>query len=302
MKKILFLTISVALLYTSCKKMAVDTPNLNITLDKLTYKLGDTVTFNLSGNADYVNFYSGEAGKNYDNKDAYTSSVSGNPEFQFTSSVQSGNAATKGLSILVSNDFNGTYDQTNVRSATWTDVTNRVTLATSATTVSSGIANLNDLKAEGKPLFVAFRYLSVTSATAIQWQWTISAFQFRTKFTNGTVYTNAPDNATAGFGSLEFAGDSARWVSSATLTHVGLKAGYPADEDWAISRAFSLNSINSDASGVIPVKNISGAPLASQYAYKYAAAGTYKAVFVIRNATKSDSEEKIVTFNITITP
>ena len=292
--------IAPAILYMSCKKLSADKPGLEITLNQTTYKLGDTVKFNFSGNADYVNFYSGEFGKSYDNKDTYTSNVSGNPEFQFTSSVQGGTAPTKGLSVVISNDFNGIYDQTNIRNATWTDVTSRVTLATSATSVSSGIANLNDLKAEGKPLYVAFKYISSSPATTNQWLWTISSFQFRTKFTNGAVYTNAPDNATAGFGTIEFAGDSAKWVSGATLTHVGLKAGYPADEDWAISRPFSLNSVNADVATVI--KNISGAPVASPYLYKYATAGTYKAVFVIRNATIKDTQEKIVTFNITITP
>jgi hypothetical protein len=83
---------------------------------------------------------------------------------------------------------------------------------------------------------------------------------------------------------------------------VKLKAGFPADEDWGISKPFNLNSVNADVSGVIAVKNISGVPLPKQYLYKYAAAGTYKAAFVIRNGNIKGTDEKVISFDITITP
>lgn len=300
-RTILFLS-AICLLALACKKLDADQPEFDVTVDQLTFKLTDTVKFNLSGNADYVQFYSGEAGKNYDLKDTYSTTVTGNPEFQFNSAVQGGNAISKGLTVLISNDFNGIYDQQNVRNAVWTDITNRVTLATTATSVSSGVVNVNDLKSEGKPLYLAFKYSSLNPITSNQWQWTISGFQFRTKHPNGVVYTNAADNAGAAFGPIEFAGDSARWVSGTSLTHVGLKSGFPADEDWAISRSFSLNKTNSDANGVAVVKNLSSVPLPPQYLYKYSGPGTYKAVFVVKNATRKSNKEKLVKFDITITP
>src|SRR5205823_8898601 len=70
---------------------------------------------------------------------------------------------------------------------------------------------------------------------------------------------------------------SATWVAGTTLTHVGLNANYPVDDDWAISKAFDLNKANSDASGVIVIKNfaLTGA-VPSQFTWKYATAGTYR--------------------------
>jgi len=302
MKKIYYIILAVAAFAASCKKMDTDNVAVNITLPKTTYKVGDTVKFSMSGNADYIDFYSGEPGHNYDLKDVYTSQVSGNPEFQFASTVQSGNATTKGLYILASNNFNGIYDKTNIAQATWTDITNRATLATSTTSVSSGIINVNDLKVDGKPLYIAFRYVSVNPAISNQWLWTISTFQFRTKFANNVTYTNAADNVSAGFGSIEFAGDSAHWSAGTSLVHAGLKAGYPADDDWAITRPFYLNSINSDAAGVVVVKNITSVPLAPVFNYQFVAPGTYNVVFVARNANINSSKQKIFTFTITVAP
>jgi hypothetical protein len=304
MKIILFAALGISILSTACKKLDVEAPDLQVTLQTNTLKVGDTAKFDLSGYADYINFYSGEPGKNYDRKDSFTM-AGGNPEFQFSSAVSApGTGITTGnnLSVLVSTDFNGKYDAASVSSATWTNVTSRTALATTTTTVASPIANLNDLKVEGKPMYVAFRYQSATP-TLKQRQWTISSFQFRTKFPNGTTYTHASDNTTAAFGSVNVVGDSATWVAGTTLTHVGLNANYPADDDWAITKAFDLSKANSDASGVTVIKNfaLTGA-VPSQFTWKYAIAGTYKAVFVFRNATKETNKEVIKDFTITVNP
>lgn len=304
MKKIIFALITIGVLTAACKKMQVDSPGLAVTVENLTLKAGDTAKFHLSGYADFVNFYSGEPGRSYDRKDSF-SMTGGNPEFQFSSAVSApGTGVTTGnnLSVLVSTNFNGIYDAASVRSATWTDVTSRATLATTTTTVASPIANLNDLKVEGKPMYVAFKYISATPSLK-QRQWTISAFQFRTKFPNTTVYTHAASNTDAVFKAIDIAGDSATWVGGTTLTHVGLNAAYPADEDWAISKAFDLNKSNSDASGVSIIKNYTlTGNIPATFNSKYTTAGIYKAVFVIRNATINVIKETIQEFTITITP
>ena len=158
MKNLFFLLLSVSLLSTACKKMQVDAPDLEITLDNATLRLVDTANFNLSGYADYVNFYSGEVGRNYDRIDSFNRS-GGNPEFNFSSAVTLGLATTSNLSVLVSTDFIGKYDAASVIAATWTNVTTRVILGTSTTALASGIANLNDLKVEGKPMYLSLIHI-----------------------------------------------------------------------------------------------------------------------------------------------
>jgi hypothetical protein len=310
MKNILFALLGLSMLITACNKMQVDAPGLQITPQSTTLKAGDTAVFNFTGYADYISFYSGEPGRNYDKKDSFTK-AGANPEFQFSSAVSApGTGITTGnnLSILVSTDFNGVYDTTNVRKATWTDITSRATLATTTTTVASPVINLNDLKVEGKQMYVAYKYIT-SNPTLKQRQWTISNFIFRSRFPDGSVYTHATSNSDAVFTPVNLAGDSATWSAGTTLVHTGLNANYPVDEDWAISKAFDLSKAtsldatkgSSDALGVVTVKNLGlTGTVPANFKWKYATAGNYKAVFVIRNATSSDMKQVVQTFNITV--
>lgn len=300
------------MLATACKKMQVDAPDLEITPVSTSLKAGDTATFNFSGYADYITFYSGEPGRNYDKKDSFNK-AGGNPEFQFSSAVSApGTGITTGnhLSVLVSTDFNGIYDAANVGKATWTEITNRVTLATTTTTVNSPVVNLNSYKVDGKPMYIAYKYVS-SNPTLRQRQWTISNFAFRTKFPDGSQYNHASSNADAVFTPVNVAGDSANWVAGTTLVHAGLNANYPVDEDWAISKAFDLSRAtsldptrgSSDALGVVTVKNLAlTGTVPPNFRWRYTTAGTYDAVFVVRNATVEDTKEVVKRFTITVRP
>jgi Domain of unknown function (DUF5017) len=312
MKKIFFAILGLSMLTTACKKMQVDAPDLQITPQSTTLKAGDTAVFNFTGYADYISFYSGEPGRNYDKKDSFTK-AGANPEFQFSSAVSAaGTGITTGnnLSILLSTDFNGIYDATNVKQATWTDISSRVTLATTTTTVNSPVANLNDLKVEGKPMYIAYRYVT-SNPTLKQRQWTISNFVFRTKFPDGSQYNHATSNADAVFTPVNVAGDSATWVAGTTLVHAGLNANYPSDEDWAVSKPFDLSRAtsldatrgSSDALGVVTVKNLAlTGTVPANFKWKYATAGTCNAVFVMHNATANDTKEVVQRFTITVNP
>ncbi|MBC8085371.1 MAG: DUF5017 domain-containing protein [Hymenobacter sp.] len=169
------------------------------------------------------------------------------------------------------------------------------------------MVNLNDLKVEGKPLYVAFRYVSVTPATMKQRQWNINAFQFRTRFPDGAVYTNAAANADVGFGVVDLAGGNladgtpSTWTSGTSLQHGGAEIGNAADDDWAVSKPFDLTQRNSDASGGIPLKTVIDVPLTS-YQYTYAQPGTYKAVFLAQNANSETVKESIKEVQITVVP
>jgi hypothetical protein len=262
---------------------------------------GTALTFNISGTADDIVFFSGELGKTYALKDVTQEPTSGNPEFEFLSNLQFGTVGLNNLSVLISNDFTGKYDTTSIKAATWTNITSRAILGTSATNVTSGVINLNDLKADGKPLYVAFRYLSDRASTLKQRQWTISNFQFRTKFADGKVYTGAASNADAGFGPIEFKGDSARWVAGTSLAHVGLALGYPSDDDWAISKPFDLSTIVPDRKGSINIKAAYQAAITS-YNFTYNTPGTYTATFVATNQNIDAQRQTVKQIVITVTP
>src|SRR5690606_24103019 len=65
------------------------------------------------------------------------------------------------FAILVSTDFNNTYSYDNLINATWHDITDKFTLGTAGTFVTSGNYEISELYEIGKPLFFAFRYRSL---------------------------------------------------------------------------------------------------------------------------------------------
>ena len=64
-----FCILLVVILSVSCKKEVANEVDFDVTTASKTYKLPDSIVFNITGNPDVISFYSGEAGHSYDNKD-----------------------------------------------------------------------------------------------------------------------------------------------------------------------------------------------------------------------------------------
>ncbi|RKR84591.1 hypothetical protein BDD43_4837 [Mucilaginibacter gracilis] len=111
----------------------------------------------------------------------------------------------------------------------------------------------------------------------------------------------ASSNTDVGFGAIGFKGDSAKWVASTSLTHVGLAAGYPGDDDWAVSKPFDLRTVMPDNKGAVNIKAIYQSALTT-YTYNYALAGTYKATFVATNQKLGDQKQTVKQIEITVIP
>lgn len=299
MKTLFFLTLLGAVAAISaCNKVAVVTPDFDVTTAKTSYKVGDTVKFNFSGNTDNITFYSGEVGKNYDNK-SRTSITGSIPTLSFSSSLQTGNQANN-LTVLVSTDFNGQFDAAGIKAATWTDITSKAKLATSSTVVASGAIDLSSIKGTSQNAYVAFKYTSASNtATSISRGWTISVFQFKNVFPDGSQYIVSNDFGTGGFSGVSILNDALKWtVGTTTMVFPAGKVG-SVDEDWAISRPFQFDQAAHDVG--VPLKNISSS-MPNLYSYTYTKAGTYKAVFVASNRVVGKSQESVKTINITVTP
>jgi hypothetical protein len=298
MKALLFLTLLCAVIISACNKVAVVTPTFDVSAPKTIYKVGDTVKFNFTGSADNITFYSGEIGKNYYNKDRL--SIPGSiPTLSFSTSLQTGNQ-TNNLAVLVSTDFNGQFDAADIKAATWTDITAQAKLATSATVLASGAIDLSSFKTAGQNAYVAFKYTSLTNTTtSISRGWTISVFSYKNVFPDGSQYIIATDFTTGGFSAVSVLNAALKWsVGSTTMVFPAGTVG-SIDEDWTISRPFQFDQSAPDVG--VGVKNISSA-LSSPYTYNYAAAGTYKAVFVASNRVGDNSQQSVKTINITIIP
>lgn len=146
----------------SCsKKLDVGgAPDLTVSTESTTYKVGEEITFKFEGHADLVAFYSGEDFNDYAFKDGRVVDVaSSGVNLEFNSSVQNGEQEGQ-LTVWASTDFNGNDDLASVQAATWTEITDRFTLGTSATFVPSTTQSLSDLIVAGKPLYIGFRYIT----------------------------------------------------------------------------------------------------------------------------------------------
>ncbi len=314
MKKLAIILV-LAALFSSCIKTKQDpqAPDFNVTVDKTTYAVGATVTFHMSGNPDYITFFSGEQGLNYNNLNRYT--AAGKPTLQFTSARNAGTQANS-LLLLVSSNFAGmgadsTTTAANIAAATWTDITSRATLATTATAVASGAIDLSDFPTD-KPVYIAFRYQATTGT--IQNKWTITGLTVTNTLPDASVYTIGNLTATAitnyGVATVFSPGwvpfrmyNTANWVvtSGSSLVVTGASTAATATtaiDDWTYSGGFTLNRVANDV-GVI-VKESSARLASNDYQYSFKAAGTYIVSFVAANASVYGRQEVVKQITITV--
>ncbi len=297
MKTKMIMILALIVLFSACSRLKIETPEFKVTTQKLNYKIGDSVRFQLSGNVDYIYFFSGEQGSEFAKKDLFENDKNGVGQLKFNTSATGVTTTANNLSVLISNDFNGTYDTTNVKNATWQDVTSLANLGSAAT------IDLTTYAVDGKPLYVAYKYLGDSPNTKNQKSWSVSSFSLRTTHADGEVYSNAASSAEGNFRNVEFKGDSATWTINLTsFFHRGLSAGLPGDNDWLISKGFNLRSALGDASGVTTVKNLTTGFVPSSQIKIYTKPGTYKATFIARNANIKGVKEKVVEFIITVSP
>jgi Domain of unknown function (DUF5017) len=294
--------VSAFFIIQGCESIEVEAPDsFNVSINKNTFIVGDTAKFSLTGNVQNLVFYSGDVGNNYDDVQKFSTTDVGLPEMTFTTAFAGSptTSGTLGLSVLVSNDFSGIYQNGEITKATWTDITSRVILNTTNQRVV-----LTEFKSGDKPLYIAFRYQSVNGATQAQRTVTISNFSFRTVFPN-QIFTNATNVYNAGFGSFDLAGNVGFWnisntnTNSTSFVHLTTPAGSADDNDWAVSKPMNVNSISPSVGTVL--KNIT-APMPVRHNFRFTKAGTYKMVFVGQNATNSDDKKVVKEFAVTVNP
>lgn len=310
MRKSFLTTIAGLAVFTSCVKTDISAPdNFSVSTDKTTYLSTDTVTFKLSGTPDIITFYSGEPGKTYE-LSTIKEKASDSTLLNFSTATTAASATTQPLSvnnvsILVSTNFSGNMDPASIKTATWTDISNRFNFATTTTTVASKTVRVDDLKVAGSPLYVAFKYVSDTTNTNyLPRRRVVTNFGLRNYF--GKVMSSLAGGATGstnpfisgGFVPTSILNSTSNWVfASTSLTFNATAVGALPDEDWAISRPFDLSLYPSDLGESI--KN-SGISAISSYSYRFTTPGTYLITFVAKNANSKETKESVKQITLTI--
>lgn len=269
----------------SCTKKEVPSADFTVLSDSASYTAGDTTWFSFTGNPYNLVFYSGEPGHEYKNRNRTV--ADGTPQLQFSTTRASGNVNDT-LQILMSTDFKGVYDSTNIYQAAWTDITSRAVLATSSVK-SSGIIDISDLVKDTQSVYLAYRYVGTTH-TGAQTTWTVTLI---------TVNNVVPDGNTFSVGTVadgiwqvvNMKNTAVKWAVSATQLQVkGGAANSDTAETWAISRPLMLKRALPDVG--VSLKNVTNNAVVS-YPYIYKTAGTYTATFAGFNTTVYDSKSSV---------
>jgi hypothetical protein len=288
----------------SCEKYQLDDPELEVTADKTTIKAGEPVTFKFEGSPQMLSFYSGEFLKDYNY--VTSSRELKNCYLSFSSATVASIKQANQLAVLVSSDFDGKYAIANIKAATWVDITNRFTLANNATVTASTEVDIMDLAVAGKPLYLAFRYITKPQTEFLAANdWNITAVLVKSKFDDGEVtlmdYGSGSNFSVFSYGNKQ-AGRSL--VNATTIQFKGnataeIKEEYT--EDWGISRAMYINPNDLGNDKATALKLFREAKKES-YTYTYSTAGTYTATFIGETNNVYGNKKVVKTIDITVNP
>lgn len=275
-------------------------PDLDITTEKTTYKVGEVVNFKIGGDANILTFYSGQIGNDYNFREGRVIPA-GTLTLSFSNNTQYGNQPDQ-FSILTSTNFSGTYNIDEIKKATWTDITSRFTLNMASTTyVSAGEIDISDLIVEGKPMYFVLRYIYDPAKGVGR---TFGVRDFLVKSNTQIGLTTIANQTTAGFalhyfGPKETTGRSG--ITSTTITLRSNAAGNTADytEDWCISNGLNVGSQDLGPDRPVKVKGTSEAKV-QNFQYTYTTKGNYKVRFIVTNASIKEAKTVIKEMDIEV--
>lgn len=293
---------------TSCTKdLEVNggIPDLKVSLSAATFKVGEPVVFQFAGDAGLISFFSGEVFHDYAFRTGRTLEQ-GTLNMSFNTNVQYGTQANQ-FSVQASSDFNGNYTSfDNVRQATWTDITSRFAIGTGTTYVPSGAKDITDLVREGKPLYLAFKYIYRPSAqNGTRRTWRVQNFNLTS--TTASLGTQVIGNmTTSGFTTVDQnpqTEPTATTISATTISLVGtaVTPSTLTSETWVITKGFSTGKVDLGPDRPVPIKGIADAKLTS-FSHIYEKPGTYKAYFIAANANIDAKKETIQSVDVIIEP
>ncbi len=258
--------------------------------------------FLFNGKADLITFYSGEILNDYKFKSGRIIEK-GRVSLSFDSKVNFGTQANQ-LSVWASTDFDGTYKLSNVKAATWVDITNRFTLGSVRDVYLATSADISDLVEDKKPIYISFRYRALPQATSGAARiWYVQNFNVKTATSIGLIdlasYSTAgfqlvqegtiidPGRASIGAANIQFAGNLSA-------------AGKEVEINWyAITKAIDANAKDLGPDKGIAIKAFSNS-FPTIYTYKYASPGTYTATFVAQNSTIYGDQKVIKTVEVVV--
>lgn len=321
-----FICLLFASILSACDtSLDVKDPSFDVTTEKSTYKVGENVYFNISGDARYITFYSGEDGSNRDFIGGTRLVAYDKLNLYFTLWYQYPKAEDQ-LSVLVSTNFTGDRSKlADVQAATWIDVTNRFPFipnrtATVAKTASNK-ADLSDIVKPGDKMNFAFRYTKKAGTPDYATLWIGKVFLSYSKGISEVVISGEanknlntlflqypamnenkhPTRSDNRGYRVPYVDDLILWGNSADVTFEG--KNYTRDsyqEEYWVSTTFDITDSFEIKDVGTPLKGYSDSRV-EYHTWTYSKPGTYKVVFEGSNTTIKETATKKKEIYLTIT-
>ncbi|MCM1177897.1 MAG: DUF5017 domain-containing protein [Clostridium sp.] len=263
---------------------------------------GDEVTFDFSGDADYVVFWSGEDGHSYGNRERTKVPVQ---TLEMTYSIMeqySRPATSQMLTIMVSENFGGSYTKEGIESADWTVLSQNdaeMDWWVPSGNVKPAVESGGDLSAyKDRNFTLAFRYATQDGPLAEDTQHPridISPMALK-KVADGVEVTQKNPQDDFGFRMVVLEGEKGNTNVNATTLLFQPASAQKNIDIWCISQPMDPSKVSPDKGE--PVRTLT-MPVKS-FAYVFEESGTYTVTFVARNANAWNMNEAVRTMTVEV--
>lgn len=327
MKRIIYFTALLLLAFAACKRMEpvtepdfdVQVEEFDVQTESVEVNVGEEVVFSFSGDPDFINFYSGERGNDYAYREGRVEDAEILLSFQSSITTNRESDQDDQLSVQISQNFDGEFNIEAVEAADWTDITQEFTVVSHADVsgtqsgwIGSGKANISPYIEEGKPLYIAFRYVAMPRSThgLTPNFLRVRNFLLESIDDEGGTSTIA-EQSTAGLVPPKALVESETYrpnrgsVTAAQINFISNQS--PAFDDvehsaWAITDLFEIQkAMDLGPDKAVSIKTVADITPPS-YTHTYTKEGKYTAVFIAKNANVNDEQTVMKTIEINVVP
>lgn len=308
-RDIILLSLFSAAALTSCRKEfeKVDDVDFDVHATSSVFKVGEPAVFEMSGNPDFITFYSGETGSDYAYKDT-DRIIETEMTLSFTTTTTSGTVGhpnPAAVPVAWSDDFSGEYTEEAVRNATWHDITDEFTMPdnTGITQLFSDNLYITPFYAdEDKPIYFSFHYCVDTfdqsaagGAGNGRTQWNFQSVSFNG--VAGETVSELYDLVGAGWKLvLTDSYDDQSALPDISSSRILFRSDFRPTHDlecWAVSGPiYKMDYINNGPDRGLGIKSVADADMTS-YSYTFNEPGVYDVAFVAANANVYDRKEVV---------
>ena len=296
---------------------------LDVIPSSLSVVKGEPLLFTIEGTAGSIEFWSGETYHSFEYADKDRVEVTPLP-MSFKHALVAGTQKSQPR-VQVSSDFDGTMDETAILAASWTDITDKFSFATTVPGDANPVSNMTnyDLYFKDAGEYDICGLMQETDSLYVGLFWHADKYDAALVNTRTASWFTClkvgdwemgPDNLSLVWNADKWSGVSAsyvpKWMDPNTANGVPANPVFrfmsefrpTADRDaYAVTNeAFKKKAVNHGHDTPCSVKGLTEDTPAS-YSYAFAEAGTYEVYFIGRSSKLDGSEDTVIKqFTITV--